>query len=85
MNSNSVMVNYDGEPLLEVEHQGVDYRFDTGKQGTALCVSSRTPGSWDWQFVGEAKFDRVSLRCPELERSIREHLARALRDALDTD
>ena len=77
------MVNYDGEPLLEVQHEGVDYRFDAGKQGTALCVSSRTPGSWDWQFVAEAKFDRSTLRCPELKRPIREYLARALREALE--
>jgi len=78
-------INYDSEAVLEVRHEGIDYRFDAGKQGTALCISTRTPGTWDWQFLAEAKFDRLALRCSELERPVREHLAQALREAFDSE
>src|SRR5438045_8780372 len=56
-------VNYDSAPLVEVEIEGTDYRLDAGKQGTALCISTRTSGSWDWSFGGEARWDVGSLRC----------------------
>lgn len=74
------VVNYESEPVLEVELDGVEYRLDPGKQGMALSVSSKTPGSWDWAFVGEAKWDATSLRCKELQRPVRESLAKALRE-----
>lgn len=74
------LVNYESEPVLEVELDGVDYRLDPGKQGTALCVSMKASGSWDWAFVGEAKWDATSLRCKELQRPVRESLAKALRE-----
>lgn len=78
------VVNYDSDPILEVDLEGIDYRLDPGKQGTALCVSMKDSGSWDWEFVGEAKWDATSLRCKELPRPIRESLAQALRQlALD--
>lgn len=87
MNSESVssetsvpVVNYESDPVLEVELGGVEYRLDPGKQGMALCVSSKAPGSWDWAFVGEAKWDATSFRCKELERPIRESLGKALRE-----
>jgi len=83
MNSSSVSVNYDGASLLEVEHEGLDYRFDTGKQGTALCVSTRVPGTYLWQFVAEARFDNATLRCSALDRPTRDHLGRLLKSALD--
>jgi hypothetical protein len=74
------LVNYESEPLLEVELDGIDYRLDPGKQGTALCVSRKEPGSWDWEFVGEAKWDATSFRCKELERPVRESIGKALRE-----
>jgi hypothetical protein len=73
------VVNYDSEPVLEVNLGELDYRLDSGKDGTALCVSQRIAGSWDWDFVGEAKWDSTMLRCKELHRSIREELSRELR------
>lgn len=75
-------VNYESEPVLEVEYEGLDYRLDAGKQGTALCVSTRPPGAWDWEFVAEAHWDAMGLRCKALPRQVREHLSRALRTAL---
>lgn len=78
------VVNYESEPVLEVELDGVDYRLDPGKQGTALCISKKESGSWDWAFVGEAKWDATSLRCKELERPVRESLAKALRELTDS-
>lgn len=82
MNSEPAVVNYDSEPLLEVELEGLQYRLDAGKQGTALCVSSRESGSWDWTFLGEAKWDAMSLRCKGLERATREQLAKALKETM---
>ncbi len=75
-------VNYDSDPVLETEIDGVDYRLDAGKAGTALCISTREPGTWDWSFVGEAKWDSYTLRCKELHRLICEGLGRQLREAM---
>lgn len=72
-------INYESDPVLQVELEGVQYRLDVGMQGTALSISERSVGAWDWSFVGEAKWDRVDLRCKALARPIREALARALR------
>lgn len=79
----SETVNYDSEPILQLEHQGIDYRIDAGKQGTALCVSTRPSGTWNWEYVAEAQWDPMGLRCKVLERPLREHLSRALRAALE--
>jgi hypothetical protein len=82
MNSDSV-VNYESDPVLEVEIEGIDYRIDAGKQGTALCISTRPPGAWDWDYLGEAQWDAMGLRCKALPRTLREQLSRALRAALE--
>lgn len=76
----SSAVNYDCEPVLEATEGQVQYRLDAGKQGTALCVSQRDVGSWDWRFVGEARWDRITLRCKSLPRPICEKLGRVLRE-----
>ncbi len=76
-------VNYDSDPVLEVELEGVDYRIDAGKQGTALCISTRPAGTWDWQFVAEAKWDNLSLRCKDLPRPTRDQLGCALKNLED--
>lgn len=79
MSSEEESINYDSDPVIEVELEGVDYRLDAGKQGTALCISSRPAGTWDWQFLAEAKWDNLNLRCKELPRPTREELGRALK------
>jgi hypothetical protein len=79
------VVNYDSEPVLETEIEGTDYRLDPGKQGTALCISTREPGTWDWSYVGEAKWDALMLRCKDLTRPVREELSKRLRLAGSSD
>lgn len=75
-------VNYESPPLVEIELDGVQYRVDAGKQGTALSVSTRDTGSWDWRFGGEAKWDGSALRTKAFERPARLALASALARAL---
>jgi len=81
MSSDSEGVNYDSSPVAEASIDGTDYRVDAGKQGTAICVSSRPSGSWDWSFLCEARWDGSELRAKLLERSIRMQLSRALSSA----
>jgi hypothetical protein len=75
-------VNYDSPPLVEVEIDGVDYRLDGGKQGTALCISTRPAGTWDWTFGGEARWDG-DLRSKAFERKTLGALAKAFKQALE--
>lgn len=80
----SVSISYDGPALVELELEGVQYRLDAGKQGTALCVSTRNPGSYDWQFLSEARWDGRDLRVKSLDRTILVPLAKALREATES-
>jgi hypothetical protein len=75
-------VNYDSAPVAETELDGIDYRIDAGKQGTALCISSRASGTWDWTFESEARWDGSSLRARSLERPVLVKLSEALREAM---
>jgi hypothetical protein len=76
-----VRINYDSPGLLELEIDGVDYRLDGGKQGTALCISTRTAGSWDWTFGGEARWDG-DLRSKAFSRQTLTVLSKAFKEAL---
>lgn len=76
-------INFESSPLLEVEIDGTEYRLDAGKQGTALSISTRPSGSWDWAFAGEARWDVGSLRCKALERRTLDQLSRAFKQALE--
>jgi hypothetical protein len=78
MNTPEDGVNYDSAPVAETALDGTEYRIDAGKAGTAICVSTRPAGSWDWSFVCEARWDGSELRSKALERSVRVHLSRAL-------
>jgi hypothetical protein len=82
MSSSEGTVNYDESPVAETALDGTEYRVDTGKQGTAICVSTRTAGTWDWSFLCEARWDGSELRAKSLERSIRTHLSGALKSAM---
>jgi hypothetical protein len=75
-------VNYESPALLELEIEGVDYRLDGGKQGTAICISTRPAGTWDWAFGGEAKWDG-DLRCKAFERRTLGVLSKAFKQALE--
>jgi len=76
-------ISYDGTPLVEVEIDGTQYRIDAGKQGTALCISLRESGTWDWRFGGEARWDGSMLRAKAFERRVLVALAAALAQALE--
>jgi hypothetical protein len=89
MNSSSVdlespktVVNYEEAAVAEVVIGELEYRIDAGKEGTALCVSTRTPGAWDWSYVDEVRFDGTDVRSKRLERNVREGLTKALRAAI---
>lgn len=82
MDSESGGVNYDSSPVAETAIEGTEYRIDAGKQGTAICVSTRPAGSWDWSFLCEARWDGSELRAKSLERSVRTELSRALTSAI---
>jgi hypothetical protein len=82
MNSPDAAVNYDSAPVAETTIDGTEYRIDAGKAGTAICVSTRGVGSWDWSFVCEARWDGSELRSKQLERDIRTQLSRALSSAV---
>lgn len=82
MSSNDSGVNYDSSPVAETVIEGTEYRVDAGKQGTAICVSTRRAGTWDWSFLCEARWDGSELRAKVLERGVRTELARALTGAV---
>jgi len=82
MSSSSGGVNYDSNPVAETAIEDTEYRIDSGKEGTAICVSTRPAGSWDWSFVCEARWDGSEVRTKALERSVRLQLSRALSSAM---
>lgn len=80
--SEPVTMSYDGPPVVEVTLEATDFRIDSGKQGTALSISTRPTGSWDWSFAGEARWDGSQLRCRAFERSVLLELSTAFAHAL---
>jgi hypothetical protein len=76
-------VNYESVALVEMAIEGTEYRLDAGKQGTALCVSTRPEGSHDWEFLSEARWDGRDLRTRSLDRSIAQQLSHALAQAIE--
>jgi hypothetical protein len=80
--SSTEAVNYEESPVAETAIDGTEYRIDTGKQGTSICVSTRPAGSWDWSFLCEARWDGSELRSKEIERPIRMQLSKALSGAM---
>ncbi len=81
--ADSGSVNYEGAALIELEIEGVEYRLDAGKQGTALCVSTRPQGSHDWEFLSEARWDGRDLRTRALGHGIAKQLSHALARAIE--
>jgi hypothetical protein len=72
------LVEYDSPALVELSHDDVDYRIDVGKQGTALSISTRKSGTWDWTFAGEARWENKRLRARGIERDALDALGKAL-------
>lgn len=77
-----VTVSYDAPPIVELTLEDTDFRIDPGKQGTALSISTRPTGSWDWSMAGEARWDGSQLRCRAFERSVLLELSTAFAAAL---
>jgi hypothetical protein len=71
-------VNFDEAALIELELDGTDYRLDSGRAGTALCISTRPSGTWSWAFRGEARWQANVLRCKAFDRSVLLRLSEAL-------
>ena len=71
-------VNYDEAAVVEIELDGTDYRLDSGRAGTALCISTRATGTWGWEFRGEARWQNNVLRCKAFDRSVLTELSKAL-------
>jgi hypothetical protein len=74
-------VNYDEAPIAETELDGVSYRVDTG-HGSAIAVSKRDVGTWDWTPVTEGRWDGVMLKAKGMEFAVVTALAGALREAM---
>jgi hypothetical protein len=72
------VVNFDEAALIELELDGTDYRLDSGRAGTALCISTRPSGTWDWTFRGEARWQANVLRCKVFDRVVLTRLSQAL-------
>jgi len=70
-------VNYDEAPLVQHQVDGVVFRIDAG-HGSAVAVSSRPEGGWDWQWVAEGKWDGSRLRVKGLGHPVSSSLERAL-------
>lgn len=73
-------VNYDEPALVEVELDEVDYRLDSGRAGTALCISTRPSGTYSWTFRGEARWQANVLRCKAFDRTVLTRLSQALKE-----
>ena len=80
-NGEAAPVNFDEPAVVEVEIEGTEYRLDSGRAGTALCISTRPSGAWDWTFRGEARWQANVLRCKAFDRDVLGQLAKALAEA----
>jgi hypothetical protein len=62
-------VNYDDTPITQVEVDGTDYRVDAG-HGSAVAVSRREAGTWEWAPVTEGRWDGSRLRAKGLDHDV---------------
>ena len=75
-------MSYDEPGILEIDIGDVAYRIDSGKQGTALALSSKPVGTWDWAFFAEMKWDGSHLKCKPLDFQTRDTLSAAFKQAI---
>jgi hypothetical protein len=74
-------INYDDQPIVELEIDGVAYRLDTG-HGSAVAVSQRKADTWTWTPVAEGRWDGSRLRAKGLNYQVVTALAQALGAAM---
>jgi len=74
-------VNYEEAPIVMLEVAGIEYRLDTG-HGSAVAISQRQQGSWDWTPVTEGRWDGSRLRAKCLDHNVNAALAEALSAAM---
>lgn len=74
-------VNYEEPALGELQLDGVDYRLDPGR-GSAVAVSQRRSGSWDWTPVTEGRWDGSRLHAKSLDHKLVTALAGVLATAM---
>jgi hypothetical protein len=74
-------VNYDEEPLVQVEAGGTEYRVDTGL-GSAVAISKRDAGTWAWALVTEGRWDGRRLRARGIDHGVIELLGQAVGTAM---
>ena len=74
-------INYDDQPIVQAQIDGVDYRVDTGL-GSAVAISSREMGTWAWTPVAEGRWDGSRLRASKLDHPVTSRLGAALADAM---
>jgi hypothetical protein len=77
------VMSYDEPGIMECEIDDVRYRIDSGRQGTALALSSCPGGSWDWAFVAELQWDGHDFKCKEVGFETRRELATKFKQALE--
>jgi hypothetical protein len=76
-------MSYEEAGILEYDIGDTCYRIDSGRQGTALALSSKPVGTWDWAFVAEMKWDGSDLKCRALDFETRRELAIAFKQAIE--
>ena len=74
-------VSYEEAPIVTLEVDGVEYRIDTG-HGSAVAISQRLQGNWDWTPITEGRWDGSRLRAKCLSHQVNTALAEALSAAM---
>jgi hypothetical protein len=70
-------VNYEEAPVAMLEIEGVEYRVDAG-HGSAVAISQRQQGSWDWTPMVVGRWDGSRLRAKGLGHQVNTALTEAL-------
>ena len=74
-------VNYEEAPIVTLEVDGIEYRIDTG-HGSAVAISQRQQGTWNWTPVTEGRWDGSRFRAKCLNHVVNTALAEALSAAM---
>ena len=66
---------------MTLDVDGIEYRIDTG-HGSAVAISQRQQGTWDWTPVTEGRWDGSRLHAKCLDHQVNVALAEALSAAM---